>query len=44
MAGLIATRNVHAVFFVGGVLMLVALFVSYKAAAKADLHAKIPTS
>lgn len=44
MAGLIATRNVHAVFFVGGILMLVALYISYKAAAKADLHAKVPTS
>lgn len=43
MAGVIATRNTHAVFFVGGVLMAVAFYVSYKAAAKADLHAKIPT-
>jgi multidrug resistance protein len=44
MAGLIATRNIHAVFFVGGVLMLVALFISYQASIRADLHAKIPTS
>jgi MFS family permease len=43
IAGLVATRNIHAVFFVGGMLMLVAFGVSYRASAKADLHAKIAT-
>lgn len=43
MAGLIATRNVHAVFLAGGLLMVVALFISYKASIQADLHAKIAT-
>lgn len=42
VAGFIALRNIHAVFFVGGVLMLVAFAVSYKASAKAELHAKVP--
>lgn len=42
MAGMIATRNIHAVFFAGGVLMLVAFWVSYTASSKADLHAKVP--
>ena len=44
IAGLSAIRNIHAVFFVGGVLMLVAFWVSYTASAKADLHAKIPVA
>lgn len=43
MAGMIATRNIHAVFFVGGVLMVIALYISYQASIRADLHAKVPT-
>ncbi|MDQ5969577.1 MAG: transporter, family, multidrug resistance protein, partial [Patescibacteria group bacterium] len=42
MAGLIATRNPQWVFLMGGVLMLIAFAVSFRASAKADLHAKIP--
>lgn len=42
LAGFIAIRSVNAVFFVGGLLMLGAFFVSYRASSKADLHAKVP--
>lgn len=41
MAGMVATRNVHAVFFVGGILMLVAYYFSYRASKHADLHATL---
>lgn len=42
IAGAIATRNPHAVFLMGGFLMLIAFAISFRASAKAELHAKLP--